>query len=95
MAALAQQPVNVAVSAGNDVFRNYAGGIVTATDGCPKRCDHAILAVGWGVENGVQYYIVRNSWGDGWGEDGYIRIATSTGPLGVCGINEYVYYPTL
>ena len=95
LARLAQQPVNVAVAAGNNVFRNYSSGVITEDDGCPKAIDHAIVAVGWGVENGTQYYIVRNSWGEGWGLDGYVQIATSDGYFGVCGINSYVYYPTL
>ena len=73
---------------------NYSSGVITAADGCPTNIDHAIAAVGWGEENGTQYYIVRNSWGTGWGESGYIRIATG-GIRGVCGINQYVYYPTL
>jgi len=89
-----QQPVNVAVAAGNNVFRNYSSGIISSDSGCPTEIDHAIVAVGYGVEDGVQYYIVRNSWGTSWGEDGYVRIETSGG-RGTCGINQFVYYPTL
>ena len=63
---------------------------MTEADNCPTQIDHAIVAVGYGTENGVGYYIVRNSWGTSWGESGYIRIAEASG-LGVCGINEYVY----
>ena len=92
--ALARQPVNVAVAAGNSAFQSYSSGIITVSSGCPTNIDHAIAAVGYGIENGVQYYIVRNSWGSWWGENGYVRIETSAG-AGVCGINSYVYYPTL
>ena len=94
LARLAQQPVNVAVAAGNNVFMNYQSGIITTSEGCPTSIDHAIVAVGWGEENGTQYYIVRNSWGSGWGENGFVRIQTSSG-AGVCGINQYVFYPNV
>jgi KDEL-tailed cysteine endopeptidase len=75
------------------VFQGYRGGIITEADGCPTNIDHAILAVGYGNENGTEYYIVKNSWGTSWGEDGYVRIEAIDGRKGVCGINQYVYYP--
>ena len=93
-AAIELGPVSVAVSAGNDVFRNYSSGIVTADDGCPTNVDHAIQAVGWGSEDGQDYYIVRNSWNTTWGDQGFIKLATGTGK-GVCGINQDVYYPII
>jgi len=95
MAAVMQQPVNVAVSAGNDLWRNYSTGIVGADDGCPTRVDHAVVAVGYGTENGTDYYIVRNSWSSSWGDEGFIKIEAIDGKEGVCGINGYVYYPTI
>jgi len=94
LAQLYRQPLNVAVAAGNDAFRSYSSGILTDTSHCGQDVDHAALAVGWGEEDGVQYYIVRNSWGTKWGEDGYVRIATG-GVRGVCGINQFVFYPTV
>ena len=45
-----QGPVNVAVAAGNDVFRNYSSGVITMNDGCPTEVDHGIVAVGWGID---------------------------------------------
>ena len=47
------QPASVAVAAGNSVFRNYSSGVVTINDGCPTDLDHAIVAVGWGVDQGT------------------------------------------
>jgi len=72
--ALKDRPVAIAVQAGQPAFRNYAGGIME----CQKdnvRLDHGILLVGWGKEDSVNYYIIKNSWGQRWGEDGgYARI---------------------
>ena len=85
----------MAVAAGNDVFRNYTSGIITAADDCPTSIDHAIVAVGYGYEGDQGYYIVRNSWGTGWGEDGYIKIGMQDGSVGICGINQYVYFPVI
>jgi len=52
---------------------------------CGTDLDHAITAVGYGSENEQDYYIVRNSWGVSYGEQGYVRIAAVEGK-GICGI---------
>jgi len=92
--AIAQQPCNVAVAAGNYHFQSYTGGILSAS-GCPTRIDHAILAVGYGSENGLEYWIVKNSWGATWGENGYVRMEIADTRKGTCGINQNVAYPTI
>jgi len=74
-AALQLGPVSVAIRADQPVFHQYTGGIITS-DACGYKTDHAVLAVGYGVDKTVgEYYIVKNSWTTGWGEDGYVRIA--------------------
>lgn len=66
------------------------------TTGCGTTLDHAVVAVGYGLDvaTGLNYFLVRNSWGSSWGDKGYIKIAqssTGTAP-GYCGINKAVYY---
>merc|ERR1719453_627103 len=82
--AVAQGPVSVAVEA-DTVFQFYARGIVK-TNFCGANLDHGVTAVGYGVENGVKYWKVKNSWGKSWGEKGYIRLLKGKGGKGQCGI---------
>jgi len=56
------------------------------SESCGTDLNHAVAAVGYGSEGGKEYYIVRNSWGASWGEDGYIRIARKHDSKGICGI---------
>lgn len=62
------------ISCGIDAAKilDYSGGIATKKS---FQVDHVISVVGWGEENGVGYWIVRNSWGEYWGEMGYIKVA--------------------
>jgi len=53
-----------------------------------EQVDHAVLLVGWGVENGQKYWKVQNSWGPDWGEDGFFRISMGTNEAGVESIPE-------
>lgn len=75
-ALLTYGPVSIGVHASLASFRNYKSGIYNDPK-CPseaKYINHEILAVGYGQEDGQEYFIVRNSWGTTWGEEGYARI---------------------
>lgn len=78
-------------------FQAYNSGIYedanTLCSGDPcyyTATNHAISLVGWGEENGKEYFILRNSWGPDWGEDGYMRIATTAAGVG-CAVSYLVY----
>jgi cathepsin L len=90
--AINMKPVSVALDAERAVFQQYTSGVVTT--GCGTTLDHAVMAVGYGTESGQDYFLVRNSWGTWWGDNGYIKIGQSKtgGAPGVCGINSAVYY---
>lgn len=94
-AAIAKQPVAVAIEADTRYFQSYSGGILTSTS-CGTNLDHGVLAVGYGTENGIDYYLVKNSWGPSWGMQGYVKIArsSSTNDPGICGIAMGASFPT-
>ena len=72
MAAVMKTPVAVGVAAMN--WGDYMGGVYP-NELCDGDIDHAVLLVGWGTDPGLgDYWKIKNSWGPGWGEDGYIRI---------------------
>lgn len=62
---------------------------------CGTSVNHAVIAVGYGVtQDNINYWIVRNSWGPGWGESGYIRMKRDIAAKeGQCGIAMYGVYP--
>lgn len=93
MEAVAQQPVSVAVQAGQKAFQMYDSGILTQS--CTANVDHAVLLVGYGTEDGVDYWKIKNSWGANWGEDGYIRLQRGVAGEGECGIDVMPSYPVL
>lgn len=76
----------VAVSAAAGDWGSYMAGIF---NGCQKDTvvNHAVTAIGYGVENGVKYWQIQNSWGADWGENGHIRLQRHDGDE-YCGMNN-------
>jgi len=92
-AAIAQQPVSVAIEADTSVFQSYKSGVITGT-ACGTNLDHGVVAVGYNDAASPAYYNVRNSWGATWGDKGHVKIGITDG-AGVCGIQMAASYPTI
>jgi C1A family cysteine protease len=94
--AVAQQPVAIAIEADTRYFQSYSGGILTSSS-CGTNLDHGVLIVGYGSENGQDYWLVKNSWGTSWGDKGYVKIArsSSTNDAGICGIAMQPSFPSV
>ena len=65
------------------------------TGECGRALDHGVVVIGYGTDNGVDHWIVRNSWGTSWGENGYIRMERNVVDNfgGKCGIAMQASYP--
>jgi cathepsin L len=92
--AVTRQPVSVAIEADEEAFQFYSSGVLTGD--CGTQLDHGVLAVGYGELNGTQYWKVKNSWGAGWGQGGYILIQRGKAQEGgQCGILLAASFPTV
>ena len=94
--AVAQGPVSVAIEADTAAFQFYSGGVIN-NNACGTQLDHGVLVVGYGEEDGQLYWLVKNSWGTSWGDQGYVKIARteSENDPGVCGIAMQPSYPVV
>ena len=92
--AVAQQPVSIAIQADQFVFQHYTSGVIT-DDSCGTELDHAVLIVGYGTEDDIDYWLVKNSWGESWGDEGYVKIlrTDSEDDVGICGVAAQASYP--
>lgn len=70
--AINKGPVSVAIDAESSFFQLYKSGVYQQE--CGTNLDHGVLLVGYGEEDGVKFFTIKNSWGPQWGEQGYIRI---------------------
>jgi len=79
-------------------FGNYRGGIFRQEAALPRqdhygRVNHAVLVVGFGEDNGHKYWLVKNSWGEHWGDNGYFKIERGTNQLNMEG-DAVAAYPS-
>jgi len=93
LTAIVSSPVSVAIEADQSVFQFYTSGVIST--GCGDTIDHAVLAVGYTTVNGKQAYIVKNSWGESWGDQGYVYISTDAKPNGGEGVCGILYQPVV
>lgn len=83
-------PISVGIDASQIHF--YTGGIYDNTL-CGNHINHGVVAVGYGEANNTQYWIVKNSWGVEWGENGYIRMSRNKNNQ--CAIASMACYPLI
>ncbi|RWR83320.1 senescence-specific cysteine protease SAG39-like protein [Cinnamomum micranthum f. kanehirae] len=94
MKAVANQPISVGIDASGLSFQHYSTGVFDGD--CGTDLDHAVTVVGYGTtDDGTKYWLVKNSWGTGWGEEGYIKMKRDADAKeGLCGIAMQASYPT-
>ena len=96
---VAKQPVSTYIDINSENIQFYSGGIIK---NCGKNNNsinptHGILVVGYGEEDGEKYWLIKNSWGETWGINGYAKIlrTDSTDDIGTCGIASAPSFPII
>ena len=85
MLAVKMGPVAASISAQSPTFQFYSKGIISDEECSKHEVDSAVAIVGYGIEDGTAYWLIKNSWGTSWGQDGYGKVAM-VGGHGICNI---------
>jgi len=85
--ALNKQPVSIAIEADQSGFQFYSGGVFSGV--CGTNLDHGVNLVGYGTAGSQNYWILRNSWGTSWGEQGYMRIIRGKNECGLASVPSF------
>lgn len=84
-------PISVAIESTSEL-QHYSKGIFYDHT-CTNKLNHGVLVVGYGEVNGEEYWLIKNSWGPSWGEQGYFRLARNR--FNNCGVASYAGYPVV
>lgn len=93
MSAVITGAVVVAVESAGFAFKSYSSGVLTAN--CGTNLDNQMLLVGYDRTGELPYWLVQNSWGASWGDQGFIKLSMKAGAEGMCGILMHTGYPTV